>query len=43
MAGEKIKNIIKKKKIKKEEEQKKGADRDTTTADANFNHPGYAW
>ena len=42
MAGEKIKNIIKKKKIKKEEEQKKGADRDTTTADANFNDPVYA-
>ena len=35
MAGEKIKNIIKKK-IKKEEEQKKRADRDTTTADANY-------
>ena len=35
MAGEKNKNIIKKK-IKKEEEQKRGADRDTTTADANY-------
>ena len=37
MAGEKIKNI------KKEEERKKRADRDTTTADANFNDPVYAW
>ena len=36
MAGEKIKNI------KKEEERKKRADRDTTTADANFNDPVYA-
>ena len=34
MVGEKNKIIIKKK-IEKEEEQKKGADRDTTTADAN--------
>ena len=42
MAGEKNKIIIKKK-IEKEEEQKKGADRDTTTADANFNDPVYAW
>ena len=31
MAGEKKQN-----QIKKEEEQKKGADRDTTTADANY-------
>ena len=35
MVGEKNKIIIKKK-IEKEEEQKKGADRDTTTADANY-------
>ena len=41
MAGEKIKNITKKK-IKKEEERKKRADRDTTTADANFNDRVYA-
>ena len=35
MAGEKNKIIVKKK-FEKEEEQKKGADRDTTAADANF-------
>ena len=34
MAGEKNKNIMKK--IKKEEEQKKGADGDTSIADANY-------
>ena len=35
MAGEKNKIIVKKK-FEKEEERKKGADRDTTTADANY-------
>ena len=40
--GGREKQNHRKKKLEKEEEQKKGADRDTTTADANFNDPVYA-